>query len=371
MRKIKLGWLLLIVVLFSGCGNSRDVKNEGEILEDLENIHFVSQYIDQTYTWEKDLLDTLSGDFYHISNISIVGRETEEKETDIVTIEVEAKSDIGSYRGTYKLKYQYDRKEGYILKTIENISTSNLYYDLVPPDDSFALDFYRSHIDEFYWGDDPILINASIKKVDGPSPIKGVDTVYYAEFSYSYRNEDEHCTIYDTALYEILFMRTHWEMGSFLGTMSSFLGTDDVTHRCVYDTISGVYLSGLTILNAYESGGIQYYDSYPYITDIQYGGPFVVTYGFDHIEQHVKVTDHYLDMDDIYAEKIADSSGPISQAEAFDYLLSLYTSNQLNADFAYDGNINEFIDRLGVFVSSETDGYKTVVTIRIKTALDD
>ena len=369
MKKI---WLLAILMLvgisLTSCGSKPGVKSEVEILEDLETCHFVSQYIDQTYSLDADLTNTLGDDFYTITGISILARETVEKESDTVTIMVEAKSDIASYKGNYELSYRYQKKEGFVLDKIKNISESNLYYDLTPPNESLVLDFYNEQYGE------PTLVDVAVIKEDGPSTIKGVDAVYHAEISYSYRDEEAHCTVYETALYFINFMKTHWEIGE-------FIYTDYTKQKCEYDIIQGIYLSvnlsDITIINAYELDGAQYYDRYPYMTDIQYGGPFIITYGFSDIEQGVKVIDHYLDMEAISARKISDSNGQISKEDAFSLLLNLYELNQLDSNifdvsFVYDGDIDEYIERLGVLVSKEKaeDG-TTVVTIRIKTALDD
>ena len=160
-----LGLSLFAAILLAGCSSKSDVKNESEILKDLEECHFVLQYIDQTYTLEADLTDTLDDDFYTITDLSILSRETEKGENDIVTIEVNAKSDIASYCGRYRLNYRYQKKEGFQLDSIENIAESNLYYDLTPPDESLVLDFYNEHPEELYWyGEPTALADVSVKK---------------------------------------------------------------------------------------------------------------------------------------------------------------------------------------------------------------
>lgn len=100
----KTGLLIAIVLgltILSGCGRdstfySSGLKSEGAIKNDLE----------QSDVFWGMVAPAAPGD-YHLTDVSVLARFTDEEKEDVVSVSVTAQSSVATYTGVFTASYEY------------------------------------------------------------------------------------------------------------------------------------------------------------------------------------------------------------------------------------------------------------------------
>lgn len=111
----KTGLLIAIVLgltILSGCGRdstfySSGLKSEGAIKNDLE----------QSDVFWGMVAPAAPGD-YHLTDVSVLARFTDEEKEDVVSVSVTAQSSVATYTGVFTASYEYVEGQGFVLARI-------------------------------------------------------------------------------------------------------------------------------------------------------------------------------------------------------------------------------------------------------------
>ena len=350
----KTGLLIAIVLgltILSGCGRdstfySSGLKSEGAIKNDLE----------QSDVFWGMVAPAAPGD-YHLTDVSVLARFTDEEKEDVVSISVTAQSSVATYTGVFTASYEYVEGQGFVLARIFQ-GDNGSYSDIKLPDDSFA---------SAAWGMVMSEVNGTLQEtsVEGMS---SDDKVCKLNASFTYRDDAQHVTGEVSAYMTATFADGAWQIPD----SDLMVGQSPITvvsERNTYDPANEVYWhaspysNSVEIVNAYCSEGHQYYDRFVYYSYAAINYKEIIKYGFQTVEKNVLADDAYMGCDG--AGLLGESTGPISEQDVYAYLATIKSSNpdiliitdarqylaQVLSQPDYMRVVNEYTDEDGLHVA--------------------
>lgn len=312
----KTGLLIAIVlslIALSGCGkdstfHSSGLKSEEAIKSDLE----------QSETFWGMVAPAAPGD-YHLTDLSVLARFTDEEKEDVVSVSVTAQSSVATYTGVFSASYEYVEGEGFVLVRIFR-GDKGSYSDIRLPDDSFASDVWGMVMPE---------VNGTLQEtsVEG---ISSDDTVCKLNAAFTYRDDEQHVTGEVSAYITAKFADGAWQIPD----SDLMVGQSPVTvvsEHNTYDPANEVYwhtnpnYNSVEIINAYYTEGHQYYDRFVYYSYAEINYKEIIKYGFQTVEMNIPADDAYMGCDGVGL--LSESTGPISEQEVYAYLATIKSSN--------------------------------------------